>query len=664
MDSRHESIVASLAILMVNWEGGRQKDYLEPFSEMLAEVIAQSSESVISVPSTQHAYRQMFGLKLPAGVIKSLLRRLEKRKYIVKRNGVYCPNHERLSRRNFGQVRDEVLRKYESLIDRLIAFCYKRYDSRITRSEAEALLEGFLAEHQLVLLNAFVSKSQPILSIDQDGEASHKFMVGSFISHLCTNDPTAFMQLETILKGMMLVNVLYLPDNSRNVKRRWTTSFYFDTPFLIEALGLHGDAKRDIRLELLSALRSTGARLKCFAHNYEEVQNILLACHEIIQSGRIPQVHGAFALSIDYILEKGITASDLLIYVQSLEDKLRSLGVIVYDKPDYVPHHVIDEARLDALFRENLSGEPGRDISRQIANDVDSVAAIFRLRRGNAYRQVEDCKAVFVTHNVPLLKASSMYFNEASGEVTHCITDLSLANLVWLSMPDELPDLPRKLMISHAYAAVQPEPGLWHKYLNKIEKLREDDEISVQEFYLLRFAQESKSALMEVTHGEKEALTDGTVAEVLKQSRLTSQQEALDESRRREAELIRAAAAQSEELRTRLETERSERNELLEIQRGRERKRRNLARALACNAFRFVRAGLIALYVLAWYAANQVSSGESESSLQVVLNFLAVVPLLFIIASIQDGKSVRKRLDAWQERLELWIDKLLKHIFE
>ena len=441
---------------------------------MLAEVISQYDESVLVINELQVEFQRIFGLKLPAGVIDSLLRRLERRKLVRRENRYYTPNREKLRNRNFSDTQASVLEKYDSLIDNMVKYCESEFSRNITRQDAEDLLEGFLAEHQVALLNAMLSKTQPIIPLQSSRDPTHKYMVGSFVTHISRNQGKEFKYLETVLKGMMLVNVLYLPDNNKSIKRRWTTSFYFDTPFLIEALGYQGKIKQELRGELLSALKSTGAKMRCFTHNVEEVRNILFVCLNIIESGNINQAYGRLAFSVDFMMEKGYTPSDILLELQTVENNLNTLGIEIRDKPEYVREYVIDEAQLETLLSDRYSSNANVDKSKQIKqirNDVDSVASIHRLRKGKSFNKIEDCKAIFVTHNVALLRSSHEYFDEPANTVSHCLTDFTVANLLWLSSPDSLPDMPRKQIIADAYAATQPDPYLWKTYVKKIEEL-------------------------------------------------------------------------------------------------------------------------------------------------------------------------------------------------
>lgn len=667
MRNGQEHIIASLVILMVNWDEDRSKDYLYPFSEMLAEVISQHDESVLAINELQAEFQRIFGLKLPTGVINSLLRRLEKRKLIRRENRCYKPNREKLRNRNFSDTQAKVLEEYDSLIDNMVKYCESEFSRNVTRQYAEDLLEGFLAEHQVALLNAMLSK-KPIIPLQSSRDPTHKYMVGSFVTHISQKQGREFKYLETVLKGMMLANVLYLPDNNKSIKKRWTTSFYFDTPFLIEALGYQGKTKQELRGELLSALKSTGAKMRCFAHNVEEVENILFACLKIIERGNIDQAYGRLAFSVDFMVEEGYTPSDILLKLQTVGDNLSALGIEIRDKPEYVREYVIDEAQLESLLSDRYSSNANADKSKQVKNDVDSVASIHRLRKGKSFSKIEDCKAIFVTHNVALLRSSHDHFAEPANSVAHCLTDFTVANLLWLTRPDSLPDMPRKQIIADAYAAIQPDPYLWKMYVKKIEQLQARHEIKSDDYYVFRYTQEARNSLMEITHGSHEILTEGTVQEILQAVKTKFQQETLDEASRKQAELQSQADARTLALTQKLENEQRKRQELFETQQTEAKNRKTRSRRWAKTTFVIIRfilypvRGLFLLVSPPLHVLSIIDLNEQTPEIQFVLACLWLVLLALSIWELKDGRAIRNRIDDGEHQFSKWIEKRLEKL--
>src|SRR5207249_4866764 len=105
-------------------------------------------------------------------------------------------------------------------------------------------------------------------------------------------------------------------------------------------------------------------------------------------------------------------------------------------------------------------------------HDLDSLTAIYRLRQGEFPYRLELSRAIFVTTNSSLAKASSRFFREEYGDaasrVPHCTLDHVLAMIVWLKTPLKAPNLPRVRIIADSYAALNPPVALWKEYLDEI----------------------------------------------------------------------------------------------------------------------------------------------------------------------------------------------------
>ncbi len=501
------STVISLAILKANWDLLR-KDYLENFVPIIAESIRLSKTDFVSLPDLQNDLRTRFGLRLPQNAIKSILRRVRKRGYIQLQHGTYLKKPKRLAQLNFQTVQREVIRKQEALISRLLAFCSEKFDISWELDEAENALLSYLEENQTIVLSA--TSYGTVIPPQGHTSRSAKYVVGAFVRHLQETDDACFEYLETVVVGNMLANAIFLTEPGRTQKKFHNTMVYFDTTFLISALGYEGEFRQAPCTELLELLYTAGANLLCFKHTVDEIRGILNAGATIAAYGRTRDVHGR---AIEHFLARGYTPSDIELLSATLERDLRSLRISVTGKPSYVHKYVIDEQALSDLLDSQMAYRNPLALQR----DVDSVSAVMRLREGGEFYEIEDCRALFVTTNVDLVCLSRDFFHgeHPYGEVPPCTTDYTLANLLWLKTPVQAPDLPRKRIIADYYAAMQPDERLWRRYLDEIDKLEQSGAVTAEDYYLLRHSLEAKFALMDLTLGEEEAFTEGTVPEII-----------------------------------------------------------------------------------------------------------------------------------------------------
>jgi hypothetical protein len=503
-------VLTSLAVLKANWDV-RGQDYLQTFVPLIAETIRLSPYELISLSSVQQQLQMTFGLLLPQNVIDALLRRLFRGGLIKmsQKSKLYERDRDALAALNFKAVQQEFLRRHDALVGSLRAFCKEGLNLDWTSDEAEAALQSFLEENQIVVPTPTGKRN--IIPPPERHVQGAKFAVGSFIQHAQEHDEQAFSYFETIVQGNMLANAVFLPDVATSPKLFRDTELYFDTTFLLSALGYTGKPRKDPCSELLSLAVEFGARMCCFRHTAEEMRGVLDACAIRFKYRDFRDSYGP---SIEYFLSEHYSGSDIDYLAARLESDLEALGVRVVEKPPYDSAYVIDESKLDGTLQEAIKYKNDRARVR----DVDSIAAVMRLRKGREHYRVEECKSLFVSTNVELVGTGRAFFYAESslGVIPPCMTDQSLTNLLWLKKPTSAPGLPRKRMIADAFAATQPDEGLWNRYLIEIGKLEEGGGVTADQYYVLRHSLQAKGSLMKVTLGEESAFTRGTVQEMLK----------------------------------------------------------------------------------------------------------------------------------------------------
>lgn len=644
MPDQINSTIVSLAILKINWEN--KKDYLDIFVPLVAETIRLSQEDIVTTPTLQEEVRTKFGLVIPQNTLKMILNRVRKNGYIRLENRIYYPNREVLRglEKSFYQVQQNVLRAYEGLVREFTEFCVNVLLVSISAEESDSIFQEYLRENALILKGQ--NGSTVIPSAQERPSKSRRFYIGAFIQHLETTHSSHFASWETIVVGNMLANSVYLPDTANANRRFQRTSVYFDTSFLIYALGYAGNTRKAPCEELLNLLYEVGADLKCFKHTVDEVRGILSACANKIRYGQLQDAYGP---SIEYFLLNGFSASDIELYIVQLEQDLRSAHISVVDKPSYQEHkYVIDEVKLrEALSTELFYSNPdGRALDR----DVDSIAAILRLRQGRKPHLIEDCGNVFLTTNSGLAWiARNFSFDPSSPDsISPCITDDMLTTILWLKNPHQAAKLPRKRIIADYYAAVQPDITTVRQYHAEIEKLSQGKIITQNDYYLLRYSSVAKNSLMQVTHGGEEAITAATIKEILdivyKQLRDEDRQQLEQEIRQREA--------------SRLETEGLRNAEIQRVSRIKSR-----AQKWASGITKYLRyivifiLGFATITTFPWTlpALEEAIPQYAFTVLWLILFVLSMINLLF-------GTPVEEYIRRLETRLSAEIEKVLKSL--
>ncbi|MCI0586821.1 MAG: hypothetical protein L0323_08290 [Planctomycetes bacterium] len=501
--------LASLAILKVNWDRlGR--DYIENFVPFVAEALRLQTEDVVSLPVLQQAVRARFALDLPLNPIRQVLQRCAKHGFVEKQSGVFYRDPQQLQDLNFSEVRQVVLSLHERLLSQLREFVKSERGIDWSEEQAAAAIHSFLVNQSLKFLYAQAERTPlDFAQVPQDAA----YLVALFLMSSRDTQPTLIDDFAVLVKGHLLANAIYLPDPGKVGQRFRDTSVFLDTSVIVDAAGFAGPERHAPCGELLQLLREYGASLHCFEFTMNEVRRILDACAARLRTGHLRDAYGP---TIEWFIESGRTSSDIELMIARLPERLRSLGITVDEGP---PRDREFEFQVDEEgFEKALEGGIGYKNPKARVHDVDAVSLIAKLRRGRHSFDVESCRAVFVTTNYELASIARRFFqaDAPEGAVALCITDYSLGNLLWLKNPTRAPELPHKLLIADAFAALQPPDALWKLYLAEIARLQERGDITTDEYFALRHGLTAKRALMELTGGLPAVFTEGTVAQVLK----------------------------------------------------------------------------------------------------------------------------------------------------
>jgi predicted RNA-binding protein YlqC (UPF0109 family) len=276
------STISSLALLKVSYDL-YSKDYFDNFVPMVAECLRRASEDVVSLPELQEALRERFGLAIPQNAIKTVLRRARKREYVYLENRAYYRDEEKLKKLGFHDEQLRVMQEHNSLIKEFVEFCYHHLNFELSTEDADDALQSYLQENQLQLVTA-VDRGTVIPSSGRSVR-NFRYLVSSFVRHLQETDSVALSYLETVVKGHMLADAIFLPDPGNASRKFRDTDVYFDTPFLLNALGYSGEAQQEPCVELLELLYETGADLRCFTHTRDEIRGVVESCAGQVQNG-------------------------------------------------------------------------------------------------------------------------------------------------------------------------------------------------------------------------------------------------------------------------------------------------------------------------------------------------------------------------------------------
>jgi len=267
---------------------------------------------------------------------------------------------------------------------------------------------------------------------------------------------------------------------------------------------------------------------------------------------------------------------------------------------------------------------------------------VHTFRNGRTPRTISSSTALLVTHNYALFKASARFFNQRRDgkSVPHCVYDATFTTLVWLHEPKQFPDLPRETILADAAAALQPSDSLWRAYNEAVQAQLESDSITDDDARFLRYSEDAKRLLMDLTKGRPDGFTEGTLPELLELYRQGTVREERAETQRVERHLSEETAARE----TAEESAESARRAALHV-------RLRVSDIASTTAWWIATGVSAALFVLLAAGTVLAPVGPIDNDLPPFLRYLiaAVVLAIGIWANTASGslRTVRDRFATW-----------------
>jgi len=500
--------LTSLAMLKVHInQGNDYLDYLRPF---ILQVIIDDKLDSITEQLIEDGLRKHFGLEIPNRSIQIVLRRLSRTYPIKKEEGAY---------RIIGRLPESGITSEKSRADRhILAVLYglmefSKQTTRVLESldDAVTFICEFLEEFNVQCLRYYL-RGTTIPTVN-DKHKIDVILVSQYVMHLQKYDPERFESFMIMAQGHMLANALLCPDLKNAPRTYKGVVFYFDTPLLVQCLGLEGEPKKTAVENLINILKQLGARVGIFSHSRDELERVLIGAADHINS---PNGRGNIVLEAR---RQGVSKSDLLLVAGKIDEMLLEAKIEIFKTPKYIAEFQIDENAFEMVLDDEVSYHN----PRAKENDINSVRSIYVLRKGTSPSYLEKSKAVLVSSNSGFAQAAWEYGqkHEESREVSAVIDDFSLANLAWLKVPMGAPNIPTAEVLAFSYAALQPSRELLSKFMMEIDKLEKEGKFSERDHQLLRSATLANEELMHLTLGSVDAVNEQTVTETL--SRVTSE---------------------------------------------------------------------------------------------------------------------------------------------
>ncbi len=510
MTNRINEILISASVLSAYWEYGK-KDMLDLLMPFLKYTIAKNTKEneVVDVRVITEQFKSEFGFfDIPVDVVKTLLNRLS-------------PKVLKISNREYTLIKS-LDKEYDDYYNRLVQ--KKERQEKVCEDLANYLnvniQKGEYNKNNVLNLlfhffqrNGFfiVKKADQLNSIyAKDGRLNYE--IARFVLKQYTDKTATFDYLVEMVTGYFISTAIsYQNPSNSNITRFRKMHCYLDTGIIINALGLSRQEVTQSTNEFINMLKTSGAELFCFSHNYTEVRNIIWAYKNCLTNPKFKSYN-----TLEYFDEKHFSPDDVDNYLALLDRNIEKLGIRIVDPPDLVFSSEIesefDYSDLVSVLKEKMVYNK-KSIDKAADFDGKSIASIVSLRNGDRPTEFEKAKFIFVSTSYNLAPIVNQFMGyDKKRIVPVVISEMDLSSWLWIRNYNSYKDFPKsQLLLNSLLATEMPPMQFLDSFFDKLDKLQESGMLSIEEAATLRSDMFCRKEIYQNSYGDVDELSDKSI---------------------------------------------------------------------------------------------------------------------------------------------------------
>ena len=469
--------LATIALLKARFDAG-MKGHLDMFQPFVEDAIRRCKEDDIEVSSIHAAVRDLTGLRIPAGIIKTLLKRAKKKGLLIREGGRFLRKLNYDEDSGLATKMRGFAHAHAGLASRLRQFAASRGQELPSDDDALAVLMRFLDTNHIGLV-----LGQPIEMEPSDEVVQLDHVVAAFVSNIVKEDGPDSSVLDDIVKGLIVQNALLLRDIPITRRHLKGLTVFIDTGILLYALGYAGHTEQQAATEALGLIRAAGARLKVFERTVDEVKGILRVYEEKLGSSAGVRSLRGTPLTYHFLGTK-TTPSYIQQEILLVEKNLEQLGIRTRDFPKHVVKFTEAEEALAKALRDPARNEDTYD--HRVWHDVQAVAAVLTLRAGSRSSQMASSRYIFASGSTRTVMTATRWYRERyRSRFEPMVHFRSVANSAWFLRPANAAAVPMHELVAVCAAVLRPSPEVWAGCVRHLDNFVKSGELSDDESIVL-----------------------------------------------------------------------------------------------------------------------------------------------------------------------------------
>lgn len=325
MDNINALITIATASYIYNGDYNDKTDIIRPF---VLKIILDnySKNETIGLKKIIEKLESDYGLiNVPSAVILKILHRIH-----TKNEGYLIKNGK--TNYIFGDIPSDAIKTFNEntmsaknsmseLIDGLYNYI-KKEDEELQKEDLQKELFEYLDKYGVPFYVDQEFVLSPLI------EKSHSYLIAKFMLEHIESRSYMLTHIQNVLKGILLIRAIYSDNKIFDEKELLIddVSIYVDTPIILNILELKTDEENTLAAPIVNLLKDNGIKIKCFQHNVEEVENIIIKYRD----KKYKQ-----GLTIEKFDNANYSVEQINYYLNILEDEIVKKGILIDKNSSY-----------------------------------------------------------------------------------------------------------------------------------------------------------------------------------------------------------------------------------------------------------------------------------------------------------------------------------------
>ncbi|MHA1988546.1 MAG: hypothetical protein ACW98D_18090 [Promethearchaeota archaeon] len=518
------------ALINAYKEAGR--DYIDSFWPLVIKCFP-SDKSSIGLKTLQNKVKKQYGLTIPKYTLKTILKRLKKKKYITHiGNGKYDLSDNGIKFQSTIERENDVERRINELIHDMTLFINERLEDSITDQQTANILTSFIQKNVYAFLEFFNTNSVSTQIKPQKVDRYSKSLI-DYIDNATQFKPNQYATLKEIIYGSVISLILSREKISEVNKKFKTCEIYLDSNFLFSVMDLHYRQVNEPAKELFAILKKFDFKLKIFSNTVDEICHVLNGFKQNINKYssevRVDSIYNT-------LKRKGWTEFKVKKFIANIEDKLEEMGIEIEWILDF---NINSFEPSDPRLREEIKGYKPEQLHKSRNHDLFVVERIKELR-GRPRRKIEESKVLFLTSDFRLSRFNfEVMGHKEFSTICEVMLDRFLTNILWLKNPDISNKIPVKALIAAHSQDLFVNRNIWDKFITTVREMKGKKEVTDEEVSMLLYHGYIEDSLSKLNEKEAEVITEDFVMEKIESASRYLEERMKKEMKTKEEEIIK-----------------------------------------------------------------------------------------------------------------------------